>query len=109
MFFELMQAMQDALSALSPASAANKARSAVGEKTLRASKDPVVTQVERTGQPAMTELWEIMTAETRTHVEAEIQCWTPPKRGQVRFVFELPCHPVEKISAEGEDEAAAID
>jgi hypothetical protein len=25
------------------------------------------------------------------------------------FVFELPCHPVEKISADGEDEAAAID
>jgi hypothetical protein len=32
----------------------------------------------------MNELWEIMPAETRTHVETEIQCWTPPKRGQVR-------------------------
>ena len=84
MFFELMQVMQDALSVLSPASAAKKACSAIGEKTLRASKDPVVIQVERTAQPAMTELWEIMPAETRTHVETEIQCWTPPKRGQVR-------------------------
>jgi hypothetical protein len=84
MFFKLMQAMQDALSILSPASAANKACSAIGEKTLRASKDPVVIQAERTAQPAMTELWEIMPAETRTHVEAEIQRWTPPKRGQVR-------------------------
>jgi hypothetical protein len=83
MFFELMQAMQDALS-VSPASAANKACSAIGEKTLRVSKDPVVSQVERTAPPAMTELWEIMPAETRTHVEAQIQCWTPPKRGQVR-------------------------
>ena len=84
MFFELMQAMQDALSVLSPASAAKKACSAIGEKTLRASRHPVVAQVERTAPPAMTELWEIMPAETRTHVEAQIQCWTPPKRGQVR-------------------------
>ena len=84
MFFELMQAMQDALFVLSPANAANKARSAIVEKTLRGSRDPVVTQVERTAPPAMTELWEIMPAETRTHVEAEIQRWTPPKRGQVR-------------------------
>jgi hypothetical protein len=37
-----------------------------------------------TAPPAMTELWEIMPAETRSHVEAEIQRWTPPKRGQVR-------------------------
>ena len=84
MFFGLMQEMQDALSVVSPASVANKACSAIGEKTLRASKDPVVSQVERTAPPAMTELWEIMPAETRTHVETEIQCWTPPKRGQVR-------------------------
>jgi hypothetical protein len=84
MFFELMQVMQDALSVLSPASAAKKACSAIGEKTLRASRHPVVAQIERTAPPAMTELWEIMPAETRTHVEAEIQCWTPPKRGQVR-------------------------
>jgi hypothetical protein len=84
MFFELMQAMQDALSVLSPASAANKACSVIGEKTLRVSRHPVVAQVERTAPPAMTELWEIMPAETRTHVEAEIQRWTPPKRGQVR-------------------------
>lgn len=83
-FFELMQAMQDALSVLSPASAANEARSAIGEKTLRASRHPVVAQVERTAPPAMTELWEIMPAETRTHVEAEIRRWSPPKRGQVR-------------------------
>jgi len=84
MFFELMQVMQDALSVLSPASAAKKACSAIGEKTLRASRHPVVAQIERTAPPAMTELWEIMPAETRTHVEAQIQCWTPPKRGQVR-------------------------
>jgi hypothetical protein len=84
MFFELMQAMQDALSVLSPARAANKACSAIGEKTLRASKEPVVIQVERTAQPAMTELWEIMPAETRTHVEAEIRRWTAPNRGQIR-------------------------
>jgi hypothetical protein len=83
MFFELMQAMQDALFVLSPANAANKARSAIVEKTLRGSRDPVVTQVERTAPPAMTELWEIMPADTRTHVEAEIQRWAPPKRGQV--------------------------
>jgi hypothetical protein len=84
LFFELIQAMQDALSVLSPASAANKACSAIGEKTLRASKEPVVIQVERTAQPAMTELWEIMPVETRTHVEAEIRRWTAPNRGQVR-------------------------
>jgi hypothetical protein len=45
MFFGLMQEMQDALSVLSPASVANKAGSAIGEKTLRASKDPVVSQL----------------------------------------------------------------
>jgi hypothetical protein len=84
MFFELMQATQDALFVLSPANAANKARSAIVEKTFRGSRDPVVTQVERTAPPAMTELWEIMPAETRRHIEAEIQRWTPPKRGQVR-------------------------
>jgi hypothetical protein len=78
-----MQAMQDALFVLSPANAANNARSAIVEKTLRGSRDPVVTQVERTAPPAMTELWEIMPTETGTHVEAEIQRWAPPKRGQV--------------------------
>lgn len=82
MFFELMHVMQDALSVLSPARAANKARSAIGE-TLRASRDPAVTQVERTAPPAIAELWDIMPAETRTQVEADIQRWTPPKRGQV--------------------------
>ena len=82
MFFELMHVVQDALSVLSPTRAANKARSAIGE-TLRASRDPSVTQVERTAPPAITELWDIMPAETRTQVEADIQRWTPPKRGQV--------------------------
>ena len=82
MFFELMLVMQDALCVLSPARAANKARSAIAE-TLRASRDPAVTQVKRTAPPVINELWDIMPAETRTQVEADIQRWTPPKRGQV--------------------------
>jgi hypothetical protein len=81
-FSELMHAMQDALSTLSPARVANDARLAIME-SLRASKDPAVTRIVRTAPPAITELWEIIPAETRTHVEAEIQRWTPPKRGQV--------------------------
>ena len=80
MFFELMHVMQDALCVLSPARAANKARSAIAE-TLRASRDPAVTQVKRTAPPVINELWDIMPAETRTQVEADIQRWTPPKRG----------------------------
>jgi hypothetical protein len=82
MFSELMQAMQDALSILSPACAANKARSVIRE-TLRASGDRAVTQIFRTAPPAITELWESIPAHTRTYVEAEIRRWTAPKRGQV--------------------------
>jgi hypothetical protein len=80
-FFELINAMKDVLSSLSPACRANDARSAIIE-TPRASRDPAVAQIVRTAPPAMTELWDIIPAETRTHVEAEIQRWRPPKRGQ---------------------------
>jgi hypothetical protein len=77
-----MHAMQDVLSTLSPACVASKARSFIRE-SLQASKDSALAQVVRTAPPAITELWEIIPAVTRTNVEAEIRRWTPPKRGQV--------------------------
>jgi hypothetical protein len=82
MFSELMRAMQDALSTLSPARFANIAGLAISEP-LRASKDPVVARIVRTAPPAIAELWEIIPAATRSQVEADIRRWTPPQRGQV--------------------------
>jgi hypothetical protein len=95
-FCELMDLMQDSLSMLAPARVANNARSIIRD-SFRAPKNPAVTQIVRTAPPAITELWEIIPAETRAGVEAEIQCWTPPKRGQVigflnRFVGLLEKH-----------------
>jgi len=81
-FFELINAMKDVMPSLSPACRANDARSAISE-TPRASRDLAVAQIVRTAPPAITELWEIIPAETRTQVEAEMQRWRPPKRHQV--------------------------
>ena len=66
-----------------PSLRSKKACSAIGEKLFELRRTLSVTQVKRTAPPAITELWEIMPAETRTQVEADIQRWTPPKRGQV--------------------------
>jgi hypothetical protein len=82
MFSEFMHAMQDALSRLSPARVAKEARSAIHE-SLGSAKDFAVAQIPRTAPPAIVQFWETIPEETRAQVEAEIRCWTPPKRGQV--------------------------
>jgi hypothetical protein len=76
---ELILAMTDALSESSPACTARKVLMAMNEKS-RSGSHPAVTQVVRTARPALVELWEIIPAETRTQVEANLRNWVPPKR-----------------------------
>jgi hypothetical protein len=78
-FTELVHAMMDALSMLSPASITKAARWVMNESA-RGSKDPAVAQIARTAPPAIVELWETIPAGTRIQVEAGLRNWVPPTR-----------------------------
>jgi hypothetical protein len=88
-FNELIVAMTDALSESSPACTAKKVLTAMNEK-IRSGTHPAVAQIVRTARPALIELWEIIPAETRTQVEANLRNWVPPKRRPaIEFVNHL--------------------
>jgi hypothetical protein len=88
-FNELILAMTGALSQSSPACTAEKVITIMNEK-IRSGSHPAVAQVVRTARPALVELWEIIPAETRTQVEANLRNWVPPKRRPaIEFVNRL--------------------
>jgi hypothetical protein len=72
-FADLIHAMMDALSKLSPACVAREALSIINEGTLRASEDHAVTQIVRTAPPAILDLWESIPAASRTQVEEGVR------------------------------------
>jgi len=78
-FSELIHAMINALSESSPACITGRARSAMVEP-IRVSKNPEVAQIVRTAPPEIIDLWEVISARTRTQVEAGLRKWVPPRR-----------------------------
>jgi hypothetical protein len=89
MLGELIQTIIDALSKSSPAVTANKAVNAIREWPWD-SADPVIANSIRTAPPAILELWEIMPAETRTHVEASLRNWqAPARRSTIAFLSHI--------------------
>ena len=79
-FADLIRAIADKFTDLSPACLAEEARLAIYEPDW-GPKHPMVEQIVRTAPPVILELWETLPAATRAQTEAGLRSWAPPSRG----------------------------
>jgi hypothetical protein len=85
-FAEFMHAILDVLSSASESRFAVEARRLIVE-SLRSSNDRVATKIDRTGPPAIVELWDAIPAATRTQVESNLRASaSAKKRSLIRFL-----------------------
>jgi hypothetical protein len=80
-FNELVGVITEGVSESSPACKSQKVITAINEK-VRSGSHPAIAKITRTAPSALIELWETIPSETRTQVEACLQNWVPPNRGQ---------------------------
>jgi hypothetical protein len=86
MFGELIRDSVTAVSQLSPARTAEQVREAICELPSGARNDPVVREVPR-ATPDTLLLWESISPQTRSAVEAGLRNWQPPARAPTISFF----------------------